>query len=229
MLAGGGTAGHTSPLLATADALRRLRPDRRGHRLGTARGLETRWSRRPGYPLELIPPVPLPRRPNADLLAVPGRLRGAVERGRRGAATGSAPTWWSASAATSRRPAYLAARRRGVPIVVHERNALPGLANRLGARLHAARRHVASPTPRCRTPSYVGLPLRRDDRRRSTGPRCAAEARATFGLDRRPARPCWSPAARRARGGSTSAVAGRPGALLGAGVQVLHVRRARRT
>ena len=37
-------------------------------------------------------------------------------------------------------PAYLAARRRlGVPIVVHEANARPGLANRLGARMS---RHV---------------------------------------------------------------------------------------
>ena len=32
-------------------------------------------------------------------------------------------------------PAYLAARRRRVPLVVHEGNALPGVANRLGARL----------------------------------------------------------------------------------------------
>ena len=31
-------------------------------------------------------------------------------------------------------PGYLAARRRGVPIVVHEANAKPGLANRIGAR-----------------------------------------------------------------------------------------------
>ena len=30
-------------------------------------------------------------------------------------------------------PAYLAARRRRVPIVVHEANPRPGLANRLGA------------------------------------------------------------------------------------------------
>src|SRR3546814_11677690 len=38
-------------------------------------------------------------------------------------------------------PAYLAARKRGVPIVVHEGNALPGIANKLGARMT---RHVAT-------------------------------------------------------------------------------------
>ena len=32
-------------------------------------------------------------------------------------------------------PAYLAARRAGIPIVIHEQNARAGLANRLGARM----------------------------------------------------------------------------------------------
>ena len=41
-------------------------------------------------------------------------------------------------------PAYLAARRAKVPVVVHEQNALPGLANRIGARL-AARVGVTAP------------------------------------------------------------------------------------
>ena len=79
LLAGGGTAGHTSPLLATADALRRRDPDVEITALGTARGLETRVVPEAGYPLELIPPVPLPRRPGVDLLRTPGRLRGAVK------------------------------------------------------------------------------------------------------------------------------------------------------
>ena len=84
LLAGGGTAGHTSPLIATADALRRLDPDAEITCLGTPRGLENRVVPEAGYPLELIPPVPLPRRPNADLLKVPARLRGAVTRDARG-------------------------------------------------------------------------------------------------------------------------------------------------
>src|SRR4051794_38775589 len=79
LLAGGGTAGHTSPLLATADALRRLDPSAEITCLGTPRGLENRVVPEAGYPLELIPPVPLPRKASVDLLRVPGRLRGAVK------------------------------------------------------------------------------------------------------------------------------------------------------
>jgi len=78
LLAGGGTAGHTSPLLATADALMRLEPSLEVVALGTPKGLETRVVPAAGYRLELVPPVPLPRKPSVDLLRVPSRLRGAV-------------------------------------------------------------------------------------------------------------------------------------------------------
>ena len=61
LMAGGGTAGHTSPLLATADALRRIHPEVEVVALGTPRGLEVRVVPEAGYPLELVPPVPLPR------------------------------------------------------------------------------------------------------------------------------------------------------------------------
>src|SRR6201999_3941774 len=54
-------------------------------------------------------------------------------------------------------PAYLAARRR-VPVVVHEANVRPGLANRVGARWAAA---VASAGPTTlRGAVEVGMPLR---------------------------------------------------------------------
>ena len=71
LLAGGGTAGHTSPLLATADALRRIRPDVEITCLGTPRGLENTVVPAAGYRLELVPPVPLPRKPGKDLALVP--------------------------------------------------------------------------------------------------------------------------------------------------------------
>ena len=57
-------------------------------------------------------------------------------------------------------PAYLAARRLGLPIVVHEQNVLPGLANKLAARLT---RHVYTSFPQTPLPhaTCIGLPLRR--------------------------------------------------------------------
>jgi UDP-N-acetylglucosamine--N-acetylmuramyl-(pentapeptide) pyrophosphoryl-undecaprenol N-acetylglucosamine transferase len=219
LLAGGGTAGHTSPLLATADALRRADTGVEVTALGTPRGLEVRVVPEAGYPLELIPPVPLPRKPSPDLLRIPGRLKGAV----------------SAALAVLDRlqpevvvgfggyvsvPAYLAARRRNVPLVVHEGNALPGVANRVGARLTT---HVATSFPGTplRHAVYTGLPIRRMI---STLDREAmrVEARRTFGLDAD--RPTLlvtggSQGARRLNG----SVAAAHRALADAGIQVLHV------
>ena len=159
LLAGGGTAGHTSPLLATADALTRLAPDAEVTCLGTPRGLETRVVPEAGYPLELIPPVPLPRSVSADLLRVPGRLRAAV-RETLAVVDRVRPDVVVGYGGYVSVPAYLAARRRGVPVVVHEQNALPGLGNRLGARV-AARVAVSFPDTPLPRAEFVGLPIRR--------------------------------------------------------------------
>ena len=61
VLAGGGTAGHTSPLIATAERIAELDPTGSIVAVGTARGLETTVVPAAGLRLELIPPVPLPR------------------------------------------------------------------------------------------------------------------------------------------------------------------------
>ena len=180
LLAGGGTAGHTSPLLATADALRRLEPTVEITALGTPRGIETRVVPEAGYPLELVPPVPLPRSINRDLFALPGRLR-AAKRAAAEVIDRLQPAVVVGFGGYACVPAYLAARQRKVPLVVHEGNALPGLANRLGARFTT---HVATsfPDTPIRHAIYVGLPIRRMI---STLDRAAlrAQARAEFGLD----------------------------------------------
>ena len=78
VVAGGGSAGHIEPALAFADALRRRVPEVTVTALGTERGLDTRLIPARGYDLELIPPVPIPRRPGLELLRVPLRLRASV-------------------------------------------------------------------------------------------------------------------------------------------------------
>jgi len=219
LLAGGGTAGHTSPLLATADALRRLDPSVEITCLGTPRGLETRVVPEAGYPLELIPPVPLPRKPNGDLLRVPARLRGAVKE-TLAVVDRVRPDVVVGYGGYVSVPAYLAARRRKLPVVVHEQNALPGIGNRVGARV-ASRVAVSFPETPLRHAEYVGLPIRRMI---SQLDRAALreEALASFGLD--PDRPTLvvtggSQGARRLNQ-SVSAAAR---AFADAGVQVLHV------
>ncbi len=219
LLAGGGSAGHTSPLLATADALRRLEPGVEITCLGTPRGLENRVVPEAGYPLELISPVPLPRRPGMDLLKVPVRLRRAVREATRVLDRTGAEVVVGFGGYVSM-PAYLAARRRRVPIVLHEQNAVPGLANKAGARI-ARRVAVSFPDTPLPKAEYVGLPLRAMIARLDRGA-LRAEARRFFDLE--PDRPTLlvtggSQGARRLN----QAVSGASAALAGAGVQVLHV------
>ena len=220
LLAGGGTAGHTSPLIATADALRRRRPDVEIVCLGTERGIETRVVPAAGYRLELVPPVPLPRRLSGDLLRVPVRLRASV-RAARAVVDRFRPDVVVGFGGYVCTPAYLAARRAKVPLVVHEGNALPGLANRLGARFAAV---VATSFPGTRLPKaqFVGLPIRRAI---STLDRAELRelARAHFGL-------LTDAPTLLVTGGSQGArrinesVSAAARDLVAAGIQVLHVK-----
>ena len=218
LLAGGGTAGHVSPLLALADCLRRRDPEVVVTALGTATGLEARLVPERGYPLLEVPRVPLPRRPCADLLRLPGALRRAVAAAESALETTGAEVvvGFGGYVAT---PAYLAARRRRVPVVVHEQNARPGLANRLGARFAAAVAVTFPGTP-LRGATVTGMPLRREI---ATLDRAAlrAQAREHFGLGDGPVL--------LVTGGSlgaqrlNDAFAGAVADLAAAGVAVLHV------
>lgn len=187
VLAGGGTAGHVEPAMAVADALTALDPDVRITALGTQRGLETRLVPERGYHLELITPVPLPRKPSADLVRLPMRVRRAVRQTRAVLDNVDADVVVGFGGYVAL-PAYLAARgglalsgrRRRIPVVVHEANASAGWANRVGAR--SARRVLSAvPDPGLRRVEVVGVPVRAaiTSLDRMT---LRAEARAHFGF-----------------------------------------------
>ncbi|SER98116.1 undecaprenyldiphospho-muramoylpentapeptide beta-N-acetylglucosaminyltransferase [Actinokineospora terrae] len=179
VIAGGGTAGHIEPALALADAVMRLRPDARVVALGTERGLEKTIVPARGYPLEMIPPVPMPRKPNVDLLKLPLKVRSAVKTTREVLERVGADVVVGFGGYVAL-PAYLAARGR-VPIVVHDSNAKVGLANKVGARF-AERVAVAVADSGLPGAEVIGIPLRESiinlDRAA-----LRAEARAFFGLD----------------------------------------------
>ena len=219
LLAGGGTAGHVNPLLAVADRLRRDQPDAEVLVLGTKEGLEARLVPQRGYELATIPKLPFPRRPNAAALRFPGEYRRSIATVRalirdRGI---DAVVGFGGYAAA---PAYSAARREGVPLVLHEANARPGLANRLGARYTpwVGVAFEGTPLPH---PTFVGMPLRVEIEQLDAAavrPQAAAE----FGLD--PERPTLL-----VTGGSLGArrinqtVFARATELTAAGWQVLHI------
>lgn len=225
LLAGGGTAGHVNPLLAVADELRRRDPSTTLTVLGTETGLEARLVPEHGYRLVPVPRVPLPRRPTVDWLRLPGRLRAAVAAAGRAIDESEAEVvvGFGGYVAT---PAYLAARRRGIPVVVHEQNARPGLANRLGARWAAAVAVTFPGTPLAGA-RVTGLPLRPAiadlvAERRADPVGARGRAAAALGLD--PDLPTLL-----VTGGSlgalslNTAVAAAAADLLAAGAQVLHL------
>lgn len=160
LLAGGGTAGHVNPLLAVADRLRSEQPDATILVLGTKEGLEARLVPERGYELLTIARLPFPRRPNAAALRFPRGLRDAVREVRamiRDRSVDVVVGFGGYAAA----PAYIAARQEHVPLAIHEANARPGIANRLGA-LFTKYVGVAFRGTAIRGATWVGQPLRRE-------------------------------------------------------------------
>lgn len=138
VIAGGGTAGHVLPALAVGRALvSRGRPASAVHFVGSARGIEARLVPAAGFEVTLLPGRGIARR---------------LTLANAGAVTGIARAALRAVALLARRrprvvlvvggyasvPCALAAAALRVPMVVHEQNAVPGLANRMAARFARA-------------------------------------------------------------------------------------------
>lgn len=111
-----------------------------------------------GLELRTIPRASAPRRIGMDALRFPGRFRRAVKETSRivDEVKPEAIVGFGGYVST---PAYIVAHRRGIPIIVHEANARPGLANRLGARW-ASRVAVQFAGTPLRGGEVTGFPLR---------------------------------------------------------------------
>lgn len=228
VLAGGGTGGHIYPLLAFADCLRRHDPDLRITCLGTPRGLENEIIPPRGYDLRHVPAYQLPRSVNMHLVRTPDRMWKAARATRAVLDDVDADVVVGFGGYVSV-PAYLAAWRRHTPIVIHEVNVPPGVANKMGMRFS---KNVAVGFPyqvrqveSLRDARVVGVPLRSSI---ATLDRAArkAEARRHFGLD--PDRPTlFVFGASQGARSINLAMAGAAKALTASGVQVLHIMGAR--
>jgi len=130
VIAGGGTGGHLYPGIAVARELQAQRPDARVSFAGTAHGIEARVVPREGFPLDLI------RSGGVKGKSLLDRVKGAAL-----VPLGLADGWRIVSARRpdlvigvggySSGPVVLVAALRGVPTMLLEQNAVPGLTNRL--------------------------------------------------------------------------------------------------
>ncbi len=160
LLAGGGTGGHTYPAIAVAQEL-----ERRGHTVrfvGGTRGIEGRVVPAAGFDIDLLPGRGLQRkltfetaRQNIGALVAAAlavlRALLIVRRHRPSVVVGFG--------GYASFPCVAAARFLRVPVVVHEQDAAPGLANRWGVRL-GARPAVSLPATPLADATLTGNPVR---------------------------------------------------------------------
>ncbi|MDL2716680.1 MAG: undecaprenyldiphospho-muramoylpentapeptide beta-N-acetylglucosaminyltransferase [Acidobacteriota bacterium] len=134
LIAGGGTGGHVFPALALAGEIRRRRPGASIVFVGTARGLETTLVPKAGFPLEFVRAKGLVGkgwRARLDgLRALPLAFLDSVRLLARHAPRAVVGVGGYASG-----PLVATAWARRIPTLIHEQNAIPGLTNRILARL----------------------------------------------------------------------------------------------
>jgi UDP-N-acetylglucosamine--N-acetylmuramyl-(pentapeptide) pyrophosphoryl-undecaprenol N-acetylglucosamine transferase len=134
VIAGGGTGGHLYPGIAVARELRRQHPDAQVSFAGTSRGLEARVVPREGFVLDVIRSAGLKgkslrARVRGAALLVPSALDAWRVLSRR------SPDVVLGVGGYSSGPVVLLAALRGIPTMVIEQNAVPGLTNRWLARV----------------------------------------------------------------------------------------------
>jgi len=160
LLAGGGTAGHVNPLLSLADEIMSQPGQHNVWALGTAEGLEARLVPERGYELLIVPRLPMPRKINTYLLKFPAMFANSVKLVKKYLQENEIDVVVGFGGYASA-PAYRAAKSLGIPYVIHEANALPGYANRVGANGAAAVGVTFSQTVLPNS-TVVGMPLRKE-------------------------------------------------------------------
>lgn len=134
LIAAGGTGGHIFPGLATADALRRLNPDLTVEFVGTADRMEAKLVPEAGYTLHTVDAMALPRKTDPKILRLPFVLAKSVNDVRKLIKERNVIAACGFGGYTSV-SLGLAAKATGVPLVLHEQNAVPGVTNKLLAPL----------------------------------------------------------------------------------------------
>jgi UDP-N-acetylglucosamine--N-acetylmuramyl-(pentapeptide) pyrophosphoryl-undecaprenol N-acetylglucosamine transferase len=185
VIAAGGTAGHVYPGLALAEAIRGRNSGARIAFIGTPRGIERHEVPAAGYELHLIDVVPWARTLGARRYLAPFSLAAASTK-TRSLLGRLRPKSVVGMGGYASLPVVLAASTRRIPILLHEQNAVPGIANVVGVRV-ARRIALAFEEARSALPSradvrVVGNPIRRSVATLDRGA-LRSEALRGFGLD----------------------------------------------
>ena len=130
IFAGGGTAGHVEPALAVASWLRSKKPEWQYQFIGTKTGLENQLVPEAGFELRHIPKVLMPRQLTPSRLFWPVKILIATWQGIKICKDADLIIGFGGYACP---PLYLAGAILRKPIFIHEANAIPGWANKLGA------------------------------------------------------------------------------------------------
>ena len=159
ILAGGGTGGHTYPAIAVAQELvRRGHPTSSVRFVGGRRGIEGGVVAEAGFAIDLLAGRGLQRRLTpANVTAIGGAVAAFVVALR--LVRRYRPRVVVGFGGYASLPCVVAARVLRVPTVVHEQDAAPGLANRIGVRL-GARPAVSLPGTPLRNATLTGNPVR---------------------------------------------------------------------
>ena len=130
LLAGGGTGGHLFPAIALAEQFKSEEPQGAVLFVGTGHGLEARMLPELGWALETIEMSGWAGRGFIGRLRVLGQLLKSLGQSRK-ILRNFDPDVVVGVGGYASVPVLLAAKTQGIPFVVHEQNAWPGLANRL--------------------------------------------------------------------------------------------------
>lgn len=158
LMMAGGTGGHVIPALSLARALASVGHEI--HWLGSPRGIENRLVPEAGYPLHRVEVAGLRGKGVVGYAAIPFRLTRAVLQARR-IIRELKPVLVVGLGGFASGPGGLAARLEGIPLVIHEQNAIAGLTNKVLARM-ATRVYAAfsGAFPLSRGAQVVGNPVR---------------------------------------------------------------------
>ncbi len=129
LLVGGGTAGHVEPALAVADWLLENSEDISCEFVGTKSGIEMDLVPTAGLKLHLVTKAPLPRVFNLSSLLWPYKFIISILQSLKIVRSADLLIGFGGYVSA---PCYIAAKLNRVPIVIHEANAIPGWANKLG-------------------------------------------------------------------------------------------------